>query len=78
MSFKIIADPVGWGYPESIETFNVSFTASGPVGGGVMRTTGQSFVTIADTLPEGQGIVYSVYSCAHILMVLANAICQEY
>ena len=59
MSFKIIADPVGWGYPESIETFNVSFTASGPLGGGIMRTTGQSFVTIADTLPEGQSIVYT-------------------
>ena len=50
---RIISDPVGWGYPESTETFNVSFVAAGPLGGGVTSATGQSIVTIADVLPEG-------------------------
>ncbi|XP_019852845.1 PREDICTED: uncharacterized protein LOC100634318 [Amphimedon queenslandica] len=49
--FQIIQDPFV-DFKESIETFNVNFTATGDLGSGQMMATDKSIVTIYESLPE--------------------------
>ena len=66
-TFQITVDPVGLARAEGNETFSVTFTVTGALGGGATSAFGRSIVTIKDDGAEGEPLlhvyVHKVYAC---------------